>query len=99
MEKSTKPKKNINKNVKPQNKQVRLSPCDIAILKTLRNGSVEVLKIHDKLSNYSDQEVSLNLSWLEKKGYVKKVLFSHPSGFKSVSFQLDNLGKDFLYRH
>lgn len=79
-------------------KPSKLSKCDIDILKILRNGSVEVLKIHEKLLGYSDQEVSLNLSWLEQKNFIKKAIFVHPLTGKTVSYQLDSLGKEFIYK-
>ena len=79
-------------------KHQKLSQCDIDILKVLRNGGVEVIAIHEKLATYSDQEVSLNLSWLEQKGFLKKVIFAHPAGFKTTSYQLDALGRDFIYK-
>lgn len=80
-------------------KSYKLNQCDIDILKLLRNGAVDVLNIHERLTSYSDQEISLNLSWLEKKGFAKKVAFTHPAGHKSVTYQLDSLGKDFFYRN
>jgi DNA-binding HxlR family transcriptional regulator len=81
------------------NKSYRLNQCDIDILRFLRNGAEEVISIHETLTDYSDQEVSLNLSWLERKGFVKKVVFDHPAGFKTISYQLDSLGKDYVYRN
>lgn len=76
----------------------KLNQCDIDILKVLRNGSVEVLTIHEKLLKYSDQEVSLNLSWLVRNNFIKKVIFEHPVGGKTTSYQLDLLGRNFIYK-
>ncbi len=92
------PNVSYNKKMKSNNKPFRLNQCDIEILKMLRKGAVEVLKIHERLPDYTDQEVSLNLSWLERKGFIKKVVYAHPAGFQTVSFQLDTLGKEFAYR-
>lgn len=94
-----KPKsKNKKVNSKYISKPVQLNQIDIDIIKLLRNGSVEVINIHDKLEKYSDQEVSLNLSSLEDKKFIKKVIFTHPTGDKIISYQLDALGKNFMYK-
>jgi hypothetical protein len=81
-------------------KQYKLNQCDIDILGILRGGAVEVLNIHENLEvTYSDQEISLNLSWLERKGFIKKLVFSHPAGFKTVSYQLDHMGKEYVSKN
>jgi hypothetical protein len=92
-------KKNTNSKkikTKTPEKTIRLSQCDIDILKLLRSGLVDVIKIHDTLNNYSDQEISLNLSWLEQKNFVKKVIVTHFAGEKSITYQLDGMGKDYM---
>ncbi|MBX3043006.1 MAG: hypothetical protein KIT33_02040 [Candidatus Kapabacteria bacterium] len=79
-------------------KHQKLEPRDFDILKSLRNGSLDVINIHEKLSQYSDQEISLTLSSLETKNYIKKIRFTHPSGVQTVSYQLDSLGRDLIYK-
>jgi DNA-binding HxlR family transcriptional regulator len=77
-------------------KQLRLSECDIKILNLLKDKPKELFSIHDALTEYSDQEVSLNLSWLERKNFIKKSVFHHPAGGSTITYRLDTLGKDYF---
>ncbi len=77
-------------------KPLRLNECDIKILNLLRTKPQELFSIHENLSSYSDQEISLNLSWLEKKFFIKKSIFHHPAGGSSINYQLDALGREYL---
>jgi hypothetical protein len=84
------------KTVREPIKPVKLNQCDVDILNFLKDEMREVISIHEKLAKYSDQEISLNLSWLEKKNFIKKVITHNPFGMNSISYTLDYMGKDFF---
>jgi hypothetical protein len=77
-------------------KPLRLNQCDIDILSSMKDKPEEIMTLHDKLSKYSDQEVSLNISWLEKKSFIKKNIFKHPAGGITITYGLDQLGKEYF---
>jgi hypothetical protein len=78
-------------------KPIRLSQCDIDILSAMKFKPEEIMVLHDKLSQYSDQEISLTISWLEKKNFIKKNIFTRPDdGRVTISYGLDQLGKEYL---
>lgn len=79
-------------------KPVKLNQCDIDILNVIKKETCEVISIHENLSQYSDQEISLNLSWLEKKNFIKKIINHNPFGMNTISYALDFAGKDFFGR-
>lgn len=89
--------KSSSNHIKSDVKSIRLSPCDVDILKLLKSGPIDVINIHEHLeSNYSDQEISLHLSWLEERKFVKKIITTHLGGYKTISYQLDGVGREYL---
>ncbi len=89
-------KKDKNKNKSTTNNNIRLNQCDIDILKVLNGGQADIFKIHEELDTYSDQEISLNLSWLTKNNFIKKIVEVKFLGEKAIFYQLDGLGKNYI---
>lgn len=77
-------------------KAIRLNQCDMDILYILKGNMQEVITIHEKLPQYSDQEISLNLSWLEKNNLVKKIINKDPFGSTTVLYSLDSAAKQYI---
>ncbi len=80
-------------------KSIKLNQCDYDILRLLEQGAVEVYEIHDQLNSYSDQEISLNLSWLEQNNLIKKNIVPQLGGGKIIVYQIDSHAKHYISKN